>query len=85
MIKKGHDLIFFPAKAEILYFSNLKKGGHKGGQGRPYFTLNDSVHLKMTNFIIFEPYCVIQSTPTTAKLLKCVIKEKITSQSVTSL
>ena len=34
-------LIFFPAKAEMFYFSNLKKGGQKGGQGRPYFTLND--------------------------------------------
>ena len=34
-------LIFFPAKAEMLYFSNLKKGGQKGGQGRRYFTLSD--------------------------------------------
>ena len=34
-------LIFFPVKAEMLYFSNLEKGGQKGGQGRPYFTFND--------------------------------------------
>ena len=29
---------FFPVKAEMLYFSNLEKGGQKGGRRMTYFT-----------------------------------------------
>ena len=32
-------LIFFSVKAEIPFFSKIKKGGQKGGQGRRYFAL----------------------------------------------
>ena len=41
-------LIFFPVKAEMLYFSNLEKGGQKGGHRMAYFTWS-SRH-KIENF-----------------------------------
>ena len=44
-------LIFFPAKAEMLNFSDLEKGGQKGGQGRLYFTLNSCGTTKKCNIL----------------------------------
>ena len=34
---KDTTLIFFPVKAEMLNFSNLEKGGQKGGQRMLFF------------------------------------------------
>ena len=46
-------LIFFPAKAEMLLFSNLNKGGHQVGQGGRYYTLKFRLDFH-TNKNIFE-------------------------------
>ena len=35
--KQAMTLIFFPVKAEVSYFSNLDKGGRKGGQRTTHF------------------------------------------------
>ena len=37
--KQATALFFFPEKAESPYFTNLKKGGQKGGQEKTKFSL----------------------------------------------
>ena len=44
--KQATTLIFFPEKAESPYFTNLKKGGHKGGQEKANFSLKLLVKMK---------------------------------------
>ena len=60
---------FFPAKAELEYFSNIDKGGHKGGQGKLYFTLK--YHQKNDFFqkmIDFQTEIACQVAPLMAPL-----------------
>ena len=44
--KQATTLIFFPEKAESPYFTNLEKGGQKGGQEKVYFSLKLLVKMK---------------------------------------
>ena len=48
--KQATTLIFFPEKAESPYFTNLEKGGQKGGQGKANFSLKLLVKMKKVDF-----------------------------------
>ena len=48
--KQATTLIFFPEKAESPYFTNLEKGGQKGGQGKANFSLKLLVKMKKIEF-----------------------------------
>ena len=48
--KQATTLIFFPEKAESPYFTNLEKGGQKGGQGKANFSLKLLVKMKKNRF-----------------------------------
>ena len=48
--KQATTLIFFPEKAESPYFTNLEKGGQKGGQEKVYFSLKLLVKMKKIEF-----------------------------------
>ena len=50
--KHATTLICFPEKAESPYFTNLEKGGQKGGQEKVYFSLK--LLVKMKKKIEFE-------------------------------
>ena len=49
-LSKLRHYFFFPEKAESPYFTNLEKGGQKGGQEKVYFSLKLLVKMKKIEF-----------------------------------
>ncbi len=49
--RKSFYLIFFPAKAEIPYFSNLTVGGPRGDLGRRNFSFRNNGEIEISGFL----------------------------------